>query len=393
MDAGTFCVGREQRSGDVKFPPHISPSPQSNSSWATFRAHHLPQLRDKSWILILHRPTHSIVDSFLTLGIKVLRIYAPEHGLFGEKAAGLHVADTTYRGIPVISLYGQRKAPVPQELSEADAILFALRDVGVRYYTYLSTLSYTLQAAAQAKRPVWVLDFPNPHAHYAYGLPLDSGLFSFVGLHPVPLVSGLTIGEYARLLVGERWIAPLELHVVPWREWRRGASLPTDLFFSVPPSPALRTTAAMELYPILGWYEGTHRMSVGRATDYPFEQVGIFKKYPLPFRDTAIYGYKLHYVEFQPQGDPQIYHGWRIERSYPGPVRPDSLFRLGFFLLKAFREACNFDASFYRADFFDKLFGTARLRQMERESVETLYRQFAAPAQWYAMRTKYLLYE
>lgn len=394
IDVGTFCVSKEQRTLPDKPPTDEPTSFQTSNSWASFRIEHLPRLRDKRWILILHRPTHSLVDSFLALGIHVVRIYAPEHGLFGEKAAGLQVGDTVYRGIPVVSLYGQRKAPPPEELRLGDAVLFALRDVGVRYYTYLSTLSLTLQAAAQAQRPVWLLDFPNLHAHYAYGAILDSGLFSFVGMHATPLVAGLTIGEYAQMLIGQRWLPPVELHVIPWKGWRRTMPLPTDApFFTEPPSPAMRSVMGMELYPILGWYEGTHEISVGRGTDYPFEQVGIVKKYPLPIGDTVIYGYRLRVVEFQPTGDKRTYHGWRITRLYPGPVRPDSLFRLGFFLLKKFREATGYGQGFYRADFFDKLFGTAALRQLEKESVEALYRRFAVPQAWHLLRTKYLLYE
>lgn len=188
----------------------------SRSSWAAFQTEHLPKLRGLRWALFLHRPTHTLADSLLAAGATLSVIYVPEHGLLGEKAAGQSVADTTYRGIPVRSLYGRQKAPSPKDLEAVDAILFALRDVGVRHYTYLSTLAYLLRAAHEANRPVWLLDFPNPHAHYAYGPLLDSSLFSFVGLHPTPLVPGLTIGEYALLLTGEGWVSPAALTVVPW---------------------------------------------------------------------------------------------------------------------------------------------------------------------------------
>lgn len=386
-----LCTGEQKKprtaaEGMMPFSP-------VRSSWQTFKMEHFPHHKGKRWILIAHRPTRALVDSLLELGGQIVRIYAPEHGLFGEKAAGLAVQDTIYQGIPVISLYGQRKAPLPEELMLADAVLFALRDVGVRYYTYLSTLSYVLETAARVRRPVWVLDFPNPHAHYAYGPILDSALFSFVGLHPVPLVPGLTIGEYARMLVDEGWVSRVELHVVPWTGWKRGSPIPTEApFFTEPPSPALRTLTAIELYPILGWYEGTFPVSVGRGTSHPFEQVGISTKYPLPFQDTVVFGYRLRRVVFQPQGNMQTYHGWRIEKLYAGAVAPDSLFRMGFFLLGSLRQATGFADKFYRVDFFDRLFGSAALRRMERESVEALYQRFVVPPAWQVRRSRYLLY-
>lgn len=364
------------------------------SSWEVFKERFLPSRKHQRWVVIVHRPTYTLVDSLLQQGVSVMRIYAPEHGIFGEKAAGLTIQDTAYKGIPVISLYGKRKAPEIHELNEADAVLFALRDVGVRHYTYLSTLSYTLRAASLAKRPVWVLDFPNPHAHYAYGAVLDSTLFSFVGLHPVPLVPGLTIGEYARLLVGEGWIPMVSLEVVPWEGWQRKLPVPNEApFFSEPPSPALKSITAMELYPILGWYEGTRCVSVGRNTAHPFEQVGIPRKYYLPLRDTVLYGYELKAVQFRPQYETEEYHGWRIRRLYGGKVQPDSLFRLGFFLLKTFRKAVGASEAFYHAEFFDKLFGSSTYRQHEHESVEEAYGRFIVPKTWERMRRRYGLYE
>jgi len=343
--------------------------------------------------LVAHRPTRILLDSLLDRGFAVVRVYAPEHGLFGEKAAGQPVGDTVYRGVPVLSLYGRRKAPTPDELKQADAVLFALRDVGVRHYTYLSTLTLVLQAAAQAQRPVYVLDFPNPHAHYAYGPLLDSSLFSFVGMHAVPLVPGLTLGEYARLLVGEGWVPRVQLVVVPWPGWRRGDPLPKVApFFTEPPSPALRDTLAVELYPILGWYEGVPPASVGRGTDSPFRQVGLAAPALPPRSDTVIYGYRLEPVTFQPAHEKTLYTGWRLSRAYLGPVQPDSLFRLGFWLLRTFRQAWPPSAGpFFQDEFFDKLFGTPLLRWMEEKDlpIDTLYRAFEAPVSWQALRQRY----
>lgn len=374
-------------------PQQNSPPPM-RSSWEVFRERFLPSQRHLRWIVIAHRPTHTLIDSLLRYGVSILRIYAPEHGLFGEKAAGKVVQDTMYRGIPVVSLYGKRRAPTADELRQADAVLFALRDVGVRHYTYLSTLTYILKVAAEAHRPVWVLDFPNPHAHYTYGAILDSSLFSFIGMHPIPLVPGLTIGEYAQLIVGEGWVPPVALQVVPWEGWRKIMPTPEiSPFFSEPPSPALRTLAAIELYPILGWYEGTCCVSVGRNTAHPFEQVGLPLKYRLPLRDTILYGYELRATQFRPQGESETYHGWRIRRVYEGKVRPDSLFRLGFFLLKTFRQAIGDAEAFYNETFFDKVFGSTLWRKHEHEPIEQLYMRFMTPAAWEETRRKYQLYD
>ncbi|MCX8113085.1 MAG: DUF1343 domain-containing protein [Bacteroidia bacterium] len=375
-------------------PGHTSDRGEpSMSSWWVFREEELPAHRHKRWVLIAHRPTYSLVDSLAELGVHLVRVYVPEHGLFGEKAAGTKVQDTTYRGIPVVSLYGPKKAPTPEELRTVDAILFALREVGVRHYTYLSTLAYVLKAAAEAQRPVWVLDFPNPHAHYSYGPLLEQRLTSFVGLYPIPLVPGLTIGEYAQLLVGERYIPPLELRVIPWKGWRRGSRLPNQPpFFTEPPSPALRSPEAIELYPILGWYEGTCCISVGRGTPHPFEQVGIIVRYSLPRWDTILYGYRLRPVTFKPGDETQAYHGWHIKRLYPGPVSLDSLFRLGFFLLKTFKQSVGPNESFYHS-FFDKLFGSPQLRHIDTAAVESLYQHFRAPVEWIRKAAKYHLYE
>lgn len=382
------CNGRSSRPA-ARPADAIGPA----TCWQVFLEREGPRLRRQKLALVAHRPTRTLLDSLLDKGFSVVRVYAPEHGLFGEKAAGHRVEDTIYRGVPVVSLYGRRKAPTPEELAQAEAVIFALRDVGVRHYTYLSTLALLLEAAAQAQRPVYVLDFPNPHAHYTYGPLLDSSLFSFVGMHAVPLVPGLSIGEYAQLLVGEGWVPRVPLIVVPWPGWRRGDPLPKVApFFTEPPSPALRDTLALELYPILGWYEGVPAVSVGRGTDRPFQQVGLATPALPPRLDTVIYGYRLEPVTFQPDREKTLYTGWRLSRVYRGPVQPDSLFRVGFWLLRTFRQAWPPSAGpFFQEEFFDKLFGTPLLRWMEEKNlpIDTLYRAFEAPTSWQALRQRY----
>lgn len=365
------------------------------SSWYAFQQGGLDLT--KRWAVILHGPTRFLLDSLLDRGVRVVMAFAPEHGLWGLSQAGESVRDTIYRGVSVYSLYGSRRAPLPQQLEGVDAVLFALRDVGVRCYTYLSTLSLTLQAASVAKKPVWVLDFPNPHAHYAYGPLLDSSLFSFVGLHATPLVLGLTIGEYAQLLVRERWVPPVDLHVVWWVGWRRRGEKPWAMearrFWEEPPSPALKTEAAIHLYPILVWYEATCCISVGRGLPESFTLVGGPLEWALP-GDTVLYGYRLWARTFTPKAGPRAgkpCKGWHIEP--PSVIIPDSLFSLGVYLLKTFYQASGEVDAFFQDEFFDKLTGTPIFRwALPKVSLGELRQMWEAPAAWQILRRQYQVY-
>ena len=218
--------------------------------------------------------TH-MVDTLLASGVRVTKIFCPEHGFRGTAAAGAHVDNSTdpKTGLPIISLYGNNKKPTPEQLADVDVVLFDLQDVGCRFYTYLSTLHYVMEACAENNKPLFVLDRPNPNGHYVDGPVLDTATCrSFVGMHPVPVVYGMTIGEYAQMINGEGWLQGGEkcnLTVVPMQGYKResvGYQLP------VPPSPNLRTAHAVALYPSLCLFEGTH-CGVGRGTDWPFEWV------------------------------------------------------------------------------------------------------------------------
>ena len=222
--------------------------------------------------------TH-LVDTLLASGVNVDVIFCPEHGFRGTAAAGAKVDNgiDPKTGIPIFSLYGKNKKPTPQQMATVDAVVFDLQDVGCRFYTYISTLHYVMEACAERGIPLVVLDRPNPNGHFVDGPVLDTAACrSFVGMHPVPVVYGMTIGEYARMINGEGWLRPAvtparqcNLTVVPMRGYRRdsvGYRLP------VAPSPNLRTAHAVALYPSLCLFEGTH-CGVGRGTDYPFEWV------------------------------------------------------------------------------------------------------------------------
>ena len=217
--------------------------------------------------------TH-LVDTLLSLGVDVRKIYTPEHGFRGIADAGAKVnsGKDEKTGIPIVSLYGKNKKPTPEMLRGIDIILFDLQDVGVRFYTYISTMSYVMEAAAENNLPVIVLDRPNPNGFYVDGPVLKSENKSFVGMHQVPVVYGMTIGEYAKMVNGEGWLkngVTCDLTVIRMRKYNRKAiyELP------VKPSPNLPNWESVYLYPTLCFFEGTN-VSIGRGTETPFQIYG-----------------------------------------------------------------------------------------------------------------------
>jgi uncharacterized protein YbbC (DUF1343 family) len=215
-----------------------------------------------------------LVDTLLSMGIQVTKVFAPEHGFRGKADAGAHISSTTdaKTGLPIMSLYGETKKPSVEMMSGLDVIVYDIQDVGVRFYTYISTLHYVMEACAEAGIPLFVLDRPNPNAHYIDGPVLEKEQTSFVGMHPVPVVYGMTIGEYGKMINGEGWLPnnlKCELRVIPMKGYWHGRkySLP------IPPSPNLRTDESIQLYPSLCFFEGTS-VSVGRGTETPFEIYG-----------------------------------------------------------------------------------------------------------------------
>ena len=217
--------------------------------------------------------TH-LVDTLLSLGIDVRKIYTPEHGFRGTADAGAKVnsGKDEKTGLPIVSLYGKNKKPTPEMLQGIDLILFDLQDVGVRFYTYISTMTYVMEAAAENKLPVIVLDRPNPNGFYVDGPVLKPENQSFVGLHQVPVVYGMTIGEYAKMVNGEGWLKgglTCDLTVIPINNYVRYAiyELP------VRPSPNLPNWESVYLYPTLCFFEGSI-VSIGRGTETPFQIYG-----------------------------------------------------------------------------------------------------------------------
>ena len=241
--------------------------------------------------------TH-LVDTLLDEGCNIVKIFCPEHGFRGTAEAGAKVDNSVdpKTGIPIISLYGKNKKPMPEQMKDIDVVVFDLQDVGCRFYTYISTLHYVMEACAEANIPLIVLDRPNPNGHYVDGPVLDTSRYrSFVGMHPVPVVYGMTIGEYAMMIHGEGWLKggeKCDLTVIPMQGYKRdsvGYELP------VPPSPNLRNAHAIALYPSLCLFEGTN-CGVGRGTDYPFERVNYGESILDLRNEPAPAAFSLKYV-------------------------------------------------------------------------------------------------
>ena len=216
-----------------------------------------------------------LLDVLLRNGIEVTRIYAPEHGFRGTAGAGETVNHSTDEktGIPVISLYGNNKKPTREQMKAINCMVFDMQDVGTRFYTYLSTLHYVMEACAETGVPLVVLDRPNPNGFYVDGLVLDTANYrSFVGMHPIPVVHGMTLGELAQMINGEGWLAGrcrCSLAVVPCTDYTHNSRY----VLPVRPSPNLPDMQAIYLYPSLCLFEGTP-LSVGRGTEFPFKVFG-----------------------------------------------------------------------------------------------------------------------
>lgn len=354
---------------------------------------YLPLIKGKKIAIVCNQTsmvgkTH-LVDTLRKLGGNIKVIFGPEHGFRGEADAGEYVNTSVdaQTGIPVVSLYGKNKKPSADQLAEVELLLFDIQDVGCRFYTYISTLSYVMEACAALQIPMLILDRPNPNGHFVDGPVLESGFASFVGLHPVPVVHGCTIAEYANMVKGEKWIAnagDLELIVIPSKGWthRKLYSLP------IKPSPNLPNMKAVWLYPSLCFFEGT-AVSIGRGTDKPFQCIGFPQlkdgnyaftptskpgaKNP-PYRDTLCHGFLLEdFAENYLRDSGELYMYWLLEAYNAFPVK----------------------SRFFNA-FFDKLAGTDKLRKQVISGVseKDIRDSWQAGIRNYKqIRKKYLLYD
>jgi uncharacterized protein YbbC (DUF1343 family) len=330
-----------------------------------------------------------LVDSLLALNIKINLIFAPEHGFRGEADAGSKVKNgmDTRTGIPIRSLYGNKKKPSAEDLKGIDFVIFDIQDVGVRFYTYISTMQYVMEACADNNIPMMILDRPSPNGFYIDGPVLDPAFASFVGMQSVPVVYGMTIGEYAQMLVGEKWChtqRDLKLFIVKCKGYDH-----KSLFaIKIPPSPNLRSHIAINLYPSLCLFEGTN-VSVGRGTDRPFELYGS------PFLSREVFSFSFTPISKKGATNPPF-----LARECFGEdlSEANSLNEFSLqYLLKAYSNwTIDKDSFFLKSLFFDKLAGTDKLRkQIISGTPESEIRKSWKPdiEKFKIIRKKYLLYD
>ncbi len=356
---------------------------------------YIPQLKGLKVALVINQTSKvgsiSLLDIMLNNGVSVKKIFVPEHGFRGNADAGAHIDNTldSATGLPVISLYGSHKKPQAEDLGGIDIVVYDLQDVGVRFYTYISTLQYVMEACAQNDVKLLILDRPNPNGFYIDGPVLDTSTRSFVGMQPIPVVYGMTAGEYAKMLQGEGWVAGvhhLDLKVIPCTGYDHSKKYELP----IPPSPNLRTMAAVYAYPSLCLFEGTV-VSVGRGTSMPFQQYGS------PDLNKTIFPHT-----FTPQSGPGAksppYDGKVCYGEIVGTDAPEVLRKINnsiclTWLLKSYSNSPASDKFF--TPFFMKLSGTSVLeKQIETGTKETEIR-----ASWLAglqafkkIRRRYLLY-
>lgn len=336
---------------------------------------------------LLADKTH-LVDFLVKNNIKIKEIFAPEHGFRGNADAGEHVKNgiDAKTGLPIVSLYGDNKKPKAEQLQGVDLILFDIQDVGVRFYTYISTLSYVMEAAAENNIEVIVLDRPNPHDGYTDGPVLKKKWTSFVGLHRVPVVYGLTIGEYGKMVNGEKWLkngVQAKYTIIPMLNYHKKQRYA----ISEKPSPNLPNDQSINLYPSLCFFEGT-QVSVGRGTDFPFQVFGSpwLKNYPFKFTPKPNFGAKDPFL------NGKLCNGEDL-RNYPEIKDKLEL----SFVINAYK---NFDKKsqefFLKNLWFDTLAGTDELRKQmisgkSEEEIRNSWKQDLKNFE--KIRAKYRIYE
>lgn len=323
---------------------------------------YLPMLADQNVVLLVNNTsmlgsTH-LADTLLSRGVKVVKIFAPEHGFRGEADAGEHLKDgkDAQTGIPLVSLYGSKRKPGADDLAGIDWIVFDIQDVGARFYTYISTMHNVMEACAENGVKFMVLDRPNPNGHYVDGPILDPAYRSFVGMHPVPVVHGMTVGEYARMINGEGWLEGgrhCELEVIPCNNYTH--STPYEL--PVRPSPNLPNMRAIYLYPSICFFEGTVA-SEGRGTPNQFQVYGHpdFPKGDYTFTPVSMFGAK------SPKLEGKLCHGFSLMDEKPEDIRAEARINLSY-LIDFYRDFPDKNNFFLENKFFDKLAGSAQLRE------------------------------
>ncbi len=397
MIAAWSCSGANQQSASES-KAEVSEKPIQNNilTGAQQTEKYLPLLKGKRVAVAINNTSvidgKLSMDTLLKMGVNIVRGFGPEHGFRGEASAGAKISDETdaKTGIPLISLYGKRYKPSPEDMKGIDIMIFDMQDVGVRFYTYLSTLHYIMEACAENNVELIILDRPNPNDGYVDGPVLEKGFESFVGMHPIPILHGLTFGEYAGMINGERWLAnqvQCKVKVVGMANYTHGKpyTLP------IAPSPNLNTQQSVLLYPSLCLFEGTV-ISQGRGTYFPFTVLGnplLKGKYEFSFKPQPIKGMS----ETPPHMDKDCY-GLDL-RKYDTSIFIEKG-RINLTWLKEFYEAYPEKEQFFRAARFDRLAGTSSLREqliagMPEEDIRKSWEPKLSA--YKEMRKKYLIYK
>jgi uncharacterized protein YbbC (DUF1343 family) len=355
---------------------------------------YLPLLNDKKVALLVNQTsmvdqTH-LVDSLLSRGIHIEKIFAPEHGFRGTGDAGEHIENgiDARTGLTITSMYGANKKPSKESMQGIDIVVFDIQDVGARFYTYISSLQYMMEACAESDIPLLILDRPNPNGFYVDGPVMENAYKSFVGMQSIPIVHGMTVGEYAQMLNGEHWLSNAKtcnLTVIPCTNYTHN----TKYQLPVPPSPNLKSPTAIYFYPSLCLFEGT-KVSIGRGTSTPFELWGHpdFKTKSFSFTPISAAGAK------KPALMNQICFGQNLNMS-----PEDALTLLNgkinlAYIIEAYSLTAQKDSFF--SPFFEKLTGTNTLRKQIQDGIpEATIRKSWEPGltKFKAIRKKYLLYK
>ncbi len=354
---------------------------------------YLPSLKNKKVALLVNQTSmvknRHLVDTLLSSGISIVKIFAPEHGFRGTADAGEKIKSSTdaKTGIAISSMYGANKKPSAESMKGIDIVVFDIQDVGARFYTYISSLQYMMEACAKAKIQLVILDRPNPNGFYVDGPVMEPKNKSFVGMQPIPIVHGMTVGEYAQMLNGESWLTnkvKCKLKVVKCKNYDHN----TLYNLPVPPSPNLKSATAVLLYPSLCLFEGT-MVSVGRGTDTPFEVWGapVFKNNGFSFTPKSTEGAK------SPLYENEVCYGANL--SLP-PYDVLKIIRKKInltFIKNAYSLAPN-KVKFFN-DFFEKLTGsvTVRYHIMQNKTDEEIRETWQTGlTKFKKIRKKYLLY-
>jgi uncharacterized protein YbbC (DUF1343 family) len=354
---------------------------------------YLPLLENKNIALLSNHTSiiknKHLLDTLLQRGINITKVFSPEHGFRGQAGAGELVQDgkDPQTGISIISLYGNHKKASQEDLQGIDIVLFDIQDVGARFYTYISTMGLMMEACAENDVQFIILDRPNPHGHYVDGPVLQKAYASFVGQYPIPVIHGMTVGEFAKMLLGEKWLKEgmqCRLQVITMENYSHTKICPLD----IAPSPNLPNMDAISLYPSLCFFEGTP-ISIGRGTDFPFQVYGYPKFTPTShqFVPKPIQGVALH-----PKCEGKICHAYSLNNSAKTQLLKG---RLNLSWLINSYQQLNSPETFFTS-FFNKLAGSNELsKQIKAGKTEAEIRLSWEKEikHFKGIRKKYLLYK